>query len=192
MMILMALLLAGCNLPRPTAVSPGNVPVVPTSTTEGVVPPENPPPAGAATDTPTATFTPSPTASPTATNTPGGAVSFVSVTKSTDKIYWGACTPSEVTFTVTVSDPITVFSVVLFFHIKDKTTGAHPDYTPVAMSPLGNGVFSYVVKAVDVPSHALYVDAWLQYQFVATDRAGKNVGRTEVYPQEVTITGTCP
>jgi hypothetical protein len=63
-----------------------------------------------------------------------------------------------------------VASVVLFFHLEDKAGGASTPWTDgVAMESLGGGQYSYDLVSNTIPAFNSYPEAWLVYQFAATN-----------------------
>jgi len=164
---------------------------------------------------PTPTFTDTPTlissgptqtasSTPTSTNsigvlvtqstaTPIGLnVGFASVLISTTHIYWGACDPSQVTFTAQVTDASTAFNVVLFVRLKDSQSDDTTDWnTGIAMNDKGNGTFTFTLKAKAIDGYNSYSSAWVFYQLVSTDKQNNNLGRTQIYTQSLALS-PCP
>ena len=119
--------------------------------------------------TQTATFTQSPTETPTSTPT---GLAFGQPGLSGDHFYSGGagCGPLDLKLQVGVSDPAQVASVVLFFHLEDKAGGASTPWTDgVAMESLGGGQYSYDLVSNTIPAFNSYPEAWLVYQFAATN-----------------------
>jgi len=123
------------------------------------------------------TVTPMP--SPTSSK-PG--VGFFSLTYGPKKIYWGSCTPNSVTISATVDDPDEVFSVLLFYRVKDFKD---EDYTPwntgVVMLDRGQGVFTHSMVGSKIDGHDHYLRSWVYFQLVATNLKGEEIGRTRLY-----------
>ena len=123
------------------------------------------------------TVTPMP--SPTSSK-PG--VGFFSLTYSPKKIYWGACKPNSVTISTTVDDPDEVFSVLLFYRVKDYE---EEDYTPwntgIVMLDRGQGEFTHTMVGSEVDGHNHYLKSWVYFQLIATNIEGEEVGRTRLY-----------
>jgi hypothetical protein len=113
---------------------------------------------------------------------------------STDKFYYGSgCSPNEVTFTVTVSQPEKVFSVLLFVRLRSQKTGAtSPWNTGRSMRPLGGGQYEYPIGLSRVANYQDYSPAWLQYQFVLTDSRGDVVARSQVFTDKIKLERDCP
>jgi len=113
---------------------------------------------------------------------------------STDQIYYGGdCSPKDVTFDVTVSQPEKVYSVLLFVRLRNQKSGAQSAWnTGLAMRSLGGGRYEYKLRAVNVPSYKDYDPAWLQYQFVLTNTQGAVIGRTQIFLDKIKFQRVCP
>jgi hypothetical protein len=113
---------------------------------------------------------------------------------STDKFYYGpGCSPKEVTFTVTVSQPEKVLNVLLFVRVRSQVTGAtSPWNTGRTMRSLGAGQYEYPLGLSRIANYQDYAPAWLQYQFVLTDSRAEVVARTQVFTNEITLQRDCP
>jgi hypothetical protein len=147
---------------------------------------------------PTATFVPIPiyigknTATPFSSgppvfiSPPGPGEGFVSVTVAPNKIYWGICKTNKTTIRAKVQDPDEVWSVVIFIRAK---SAREEDYTPWttgnAMHDHRDGTFSYVMRGIEVEGHNHYRDSWVQFQLVATNADGEDVGRTQIYSESI-------
>ncbi len=148
------------------------------------------------TPTPRATSTPTPTATATPTPTPAvtltlGATSprlgFLSPRISADHFfYYGTCSPQQVMFQIGVTDPDQVFSMGLFVRSKEKSSGSLNPWGSFAMSPIGGGKYSFTLMSGDVPNYNAFAEAWLQYQFVANDKDGKPILRSDVF-RDITL-----
>ncbi len=133
------------------------------------------------TETPTTTLTPTTTRTltPTASST-AAALSF-SPQISTALFYYGSCDPNEVTIQVFVPGD-SVYSVVLFTHLQDQAGGGTTGWDEgTSMNPEGSSWFTRSVSSRNVTGAANYKNAWLLFQFVATNRSGKVIGRSAVY-----------
>ena len=113
---------------------------------------------------------------------------------STDQVYYGGdCSPKEVTFTVTASQPEKVYSVLLFIRLRNQKTDIRSTWNSgLAMRPLGKGRYEYRLRAVSVPSYQDYDPAWLQYPFVLTNTRGEAIARTEVFSDKIKFQRVCP
>lgn len=128
-----------------------------------------------------------PTSTPelTAMPTPSQSVPLGSPTFSTNPFYFegAGCGPKQVTIQI-MADPSNVYSVVLFYRLADADGPGRTEWTSVAMNPQGDGLFSRTLRSeVDVPGFAIYLESILQVQFVATDRLGNEVDRSDVYAE---------
>ena len=144
---------------------------------------------------PTATPLPTPTvvatATPVPTATPAGVplvatagLSFTQPGLSVDHFYSGGagCGPLDLKLQVQVSEPNRVSSVVLFFHLKDKSGGGSTPWNDgVVMEPQGSGVYSYDLLSKTIPAFNSYPEAWLVYQFAATGAGGQVLLRSPAY-----------
>jgi hypothetical protein len=181
------------NTPRPTATvtvtsTPTITPTVTPSPTVVHFPTQDP-------DLPTATFVPIPifsgintaTLASTPTSTRPGA-GFDSVLVSDKKIFWGSCKPNKAKITAIMEDPEAVVSVVIFVQLKSVKMD---DYTPWSsgnvMYKYNDGTYTYILKANDIEGHNHYRDSWVRYQLVATDKDGKEIGRTRIYAQSIQL-----
>ena len=145
-----------------------------------------------ATGSPVSTPTNTPTSSPTLTGTPDPAKLFSSVNLSAQVISPG-CEPKTVRFEVAPADPKT-YSVLLFIRLHYKTAGDRTSWNDgFAMKPL-NGKFIYDLRASSISDFNKFKDpvAWVQFQLVATDQSGAIIGRSDVFPDKLTISATCP
>ena len=139
---------------------------------------------GNATDTPTPTQVATITLTPTWTLTPSpsqpGEVTF-NREVSTNQFFYNGCNPDRVFLQVQVSDAVNVNSVVLF----QKLEGQGWD-SGTAMGNKGNGLFSVTIAGDSVPGHADVQNAAWLHQFVATDRSGNVIGRSQTF-NDVTL-----
>lgn len=100
--------------------------------------------------------------------------------------YRGTCGPKQLTVEIMTHDP-DVYSVVVFFRLRDQSSQATTDWISAAMSPLGDGNFRFSLSVEgDIPGFASFLQSFLQVQFVATDQDGNEVGRTDVF-SDVTV-----
>jgi hypothetical protein len=119
-------------------------------------------------------------------SSPSPGVGFLSVTVSPNKVYWGICKHNKVTIVARVEDEDEVQSVVIFVRVK---SAKKDDYTPWttgdAMHNHRDGTFSYVMEAIEIRGHNHYRDSWVQFQLVATDVDGVEVGRTQIFMESI-------
>jgi len=113
---------------------------------------------------------------------------FVAVTVSgTDFYKTPACEPISIKFTAQVGKPLEVEFVVLFVRFKSKQTGTTSDWTSIAMQNLGAGTFTHDLLADEMKGAASYKNAWVQYQFVATNSKTREIGRTAIFGERLTL-----
>lgn len=158
--------------------------------------------------TPTLTFTLTPTlvGQRTATFTPGSAPTpllststptiqmdgFISVLVSQREFYKGAiCQPASVKFTVQVANPHEAKFVALFVRLKSRNTGAISDWTSITMQTSGAGTFVHEVFSDEMKGVALFRNPWVEYQFVAVDANAREVGRTEIVKENLSMLDEC-
>lgn len=154
-------------------------------------------PAAAPTDVPTevpaaAPATEVPAVAPTPTSPPavGGAV-LVDITRSGD-IFSLRCSPSEITFTVKSVNPY-ITKVELYYRMTDTLNNISSSwYSAGYMDAQGGDIYSKVFSALDVNPNVRYAKGLLDYQFVALNKVGNVVGRTEKFQQLITFTLDCP
>jgi hypothetical protein len=113
---------------------------------------------------------------------------FISVDVSQNKIFWGSCKPNKAKVTAKVEDPKEVASVVIFVQLK---SAVKEDYTPWSTGDImfnyRDGTFSYMLQANEIEGHNHYKSSWIRFQLVATNAAGKEIGRTQIYIQLVAL-----
>lgn len=130
-----------------------------------------------------------PEATPTPTMTPL-ALAFGKPWFSTDHLFYyygGQCTPLEVKFQISITNPAPVESINMFFQLEDKASGEKTPWSPgFSMNPLGGGFYTRTVPALDIPGSNSFAEAWLRYQFVASDKGGAALLHSDVF-HDVTI-----
>lgn len=113
---------------------------------------------------------------------------FVSIAVSDEQFYKGkVCQPTSVKFTAQVSDPATAAFVVLFVRFKSKQTDVKSEWTSIAMQNIGAGTFTHELTSSEMKAVDLFENAWVQYQIVSTDSNSKQVGKTEVFSERLTL-----
>lgn len=108
---------------------------------------------------------------------------FNSVTLSASEFYIGNCEPSEVKFTAQVSKPEDVAHVDLFVRFKSITSGATSPWTSISMENLSAGTFTHTLVPEEMKAVDSFENPWVQYQLVATNRAIREVGRTQIFDE---------
>ena len=149
------------------------------------------PPPLTATVAPTVTATePAFTAGvPTATQPGLAGTGLDAVNLSATVFYWGACDPTTVTLTATVTNPAQVDDLVIFTRVADKTTGSVGGWDKgTSMTAVGSGVYSRTLNGVHM---GVSRDSWIQFQLVGTDSEKKVVARSSVYHDSLSLS-PCP
>jgi len=97
--------------------------------------------------------------------------------------FYGGCAPDRTDITLDVTDPSEEISyMLLFVRLVDKTSGAAGAWSEgLSMSKLGSTKFLFALTLDKMPDYDKFTDAWLQYQFVAYNKAQKEIGRSDVY-----------
>ncbi len=153
---------------------------------------------GAELFTPTSTFIALPTSTPgvpmgvAAANyfTPQS-VGFISVLFSYHVLYWdeGPCMPRDVKISAFVEDTTRTDKVLLFMRLRSKkNTLDMTDWGGGAvMVKADNGSFNYDIHTYNLKHYYYYPDAWIEYQLVSYDEEMHELGRTQVYDKNITL-----
>jgi hypothetical protein len=150
---------------------------------------------GIKTTTPTPEFTFTPDAvTPLFLITPNTATptfqmeGFLSVSISETEFYKGSqCTPTSVKFVAQVNDNVKSTIVDLFVRFKSKRTGATGEWTRITMQSIGAGTFTHDLVPEELKGLASFQNAWVQYQFVANTSRSREVGRTAIFGESLTL-----
>ena len=126
--------------------------------------------------------TQSPTMAPEAAAATPQGVYFTSVTKDTNKLVMANCGTFKLTLTAMVSDPVKVYSVQVYTRLWDTEGQGLSNWdTGHAMTPDGNGVFTFTFAGDKIPNPNGYEFTVLYYQFVAVDKNQNRLAKTDVY-----------
>ncbi len=113
---------------------------------------------------------------------------FISISTSSEVFYKGKeCQPVSVKFTTQVADPINTKFVVLFVRFKSRQSGATSEWTSITMQGAGVGTYAHDLVPSEMKAVDYFENAWVQYQFVATDSNSKEVGRTDTFSERLTL-----
>jgi hypothetical protein len=113
---------------------------------------------------------------------------FESIELSQGKIFYGVCKQNYTKMTVKVTDPQQVRRVYLFYRLESgKKPGDTTRWYGTVTYNDGGGYFLYTMWANNIPERKNFLNAWVQYQFVAEDSAGEIVGRTQVYTRNLVL-----
>lgn len=121
--------------------------------------------------------------SPAATNTPEG-LQLITVTKSTNKFYWGlnTCGPVKLTLTVQVSGGADVFQVVVFNRLwSSEGEGSAGWDSGYAMKPLGNGQYTFTYTETNVRNPRGQDRSEFHYQFVVMGKNSVRLFKSDPY-----------
>lgn len=185
-------------IPSVTLISAGytNTPDLFATSTQA---PTDTPPSG----TPRVTNTPipsrTPTTRPTITLEPidvslftPGPIPFTLVEKSTSQLVWGGtCDGSRsIKFVVQLIVPLRHLKyVTLWYRLQDKYSSRHTDWGGGAiMSDNDRGTYFYTIDLDQISGYKQYQDAWLQFQFVASNVFLHRLGSSVVDQNSVSVT----
>ncbi len=82
--------------------------------------------------------------------------------------------------------------VVLFVRFKSKQTETTSKWTGFSMQPFFGGVFTYELIPVEMKAVDSFENAWVEYQFVATDSNSLELGHTDIFSERVTLQNCVP
>jgi hypothetical protein len=117
---------------------------------------------------------------------------FVAVFTSADEFYKKGCEPGLVKFTAQVAKPIDVNFVVLFVRFKSKQTGNTSEWTSIGMQSMGAGTFSHDLLPDEMKGVDSFKNAWVEYQLVATNIDARELGRTAIFSEKLTLLNCVP
>ncbi|HEY5118326.1 MAG TPA: right-handed parallel beta-helix repeat-containing protein, partial [Anaerolineales bacterium] len=97
--------------------------------------------------------------------------------------FYGGCAPASADFSLVVLDPPEPIDyTLLFVRVVDKKSGAAGAWSEgLSMAMLGPTKFFFKLTLDKLPDYDKFTDAWLQYQFVAYNKAQKEIGRSDVF-----------
>lgn len=118
---------------------------------------------------------------------------FVSVLVSRYEFFKGAkCEPSSVEFTVQAANPVKTKYVLLFARFKSMRAERYGKWTSIPMQAIGAGTYFYELHSSDILEEVYFQTAWVEYQFVATNQAGREVGRTDIFKEKLAMRECIP
>jgi hypothetical protein len=134
----------------------------------------------ASTFTPFAQFTPS---TPTEIFNMQG---FVFVNISGPQFYKGRlCQPAFVKITAQAGLSNTAH-VLLFARFKSLKSETASEWTSIEMETIGGGTYVHDLYTDEMQEDEIfYQDNWVEYQIVATNSAGTEIGRTDIFKEKV-------
>jgi hypothetical protein len=117
---------------------------------------------------------------------------FTTITISGGRVFWGACAPSFVKISAHITDLSKIYIVTLWLRLANKTTGDTTDWGGGAiMTDDGKGNFAYSLTAKSFSHYREYIDAWGQYELVASDRYLNRIGASAQYLNNLSV-APCP
>lgn len=154
-------------------------------------------PTGTATSLPTALPTPGAPTGPSGDNyfTPQSR-GFLAILTSNSVIYWneGPCNPRNIMMSAFVEDLINTEKVFLFMRLREKKNTLNVTEWGAAalMVKAENGSFNYNIRTFNIRRYYYFTDAWLEYQLVAYNEDGEEIGRTPIYDHNITLVRCLP
>ena len=97
------------------------------------------------------------------------------------------CQPASVKITAQVMNPADASFVALFVRFKTKLSGVSSEWTKILIQTNGSGTFTHDLVPDEMKSVAFYQNAWVQYQFVAYNSKNKEIGRTGIFSESLTL-----
>ena len=117
---------------------------------------------------------------------------FTTITISGGRILWGVCEPSFVKVTAHIDDLSKVHIVTIWLRLANKKSGDTTDWGGGAiMNDDGKGNFVYTLTAKSFSHYREYIDAWGQYQLVASDRNLDRISASAQYLNNLSV-APCP
>ncbi|MDD2923288.1 MAG: hypothetical protein PHQ36_13465, partial [Anaerolineales bacterium] len=135
---------------------------------------KSPTPTSEDTATPTATITSAFDSVTPSTPTPIVKMEgFVSIKISSNVFYRGNdCEPTSVKFVVLTANSAKADFVVLSTRFISRATGVKSNWSGITMLGDGLGTYTYELLPEKMEAINAYIDPWVQFQFVATDKKG--------------------
>ncbi len=118
---------------------------------------------------------------------------FVSI-KTSSPIFYRTkeCDPASVKFTIQTARSANAGFVVLFARFVSKTSGAKSEWTSITMINEGLDVFTHELFPQEMLALDSYIDPWVEFQFVATSKSSKEVGRTGFFEKQLALSACIP
>ena len=118
---------------------------------------------------------------------------FDFVRTSSTMFYTGrGCEPTSVKFTAQTVGKTKASYVVLFVRLMSRTSGVKSEWTSITINNDGSNIFTYSLTSEEIKSVDAYQDPWVQYQLVATTADSKEVGRTGIFEEYLSLLRCVP
>jgi len=92
-----------------------------------------------------------------------------------------------VKFTAQAIDTVNTAYVVLFVRFKSKQSDVSSGWTSIKMDTIGAGTFVHDLTAEEMKGGVSFQDPWVQYQFVATKANTREIGRTDIFSERLSL-----
>ena len=108
---------------------------------------------------------------------------------SSNILYWGYCDdPHYVDFDVRLVNTVRVKYVLLFMRLVDKEGRQSTAWGGGAiMNKVDGSYYNYRVRPGNIAHYEEFKDAWIQYQIVVTTSSLRELARTPVYREDLTL-----
>jgi hypothetical protein len=118
---------------------------------------------------------------------------FLSVSISDKEFFKGElCQPTSIKFIAQVNNPSVSAIVDLYVRFNTKTAGVNGEWTRITMKSIGAGTHTYDLVPADIKGNLVFRNAWVQYQFVASTSKGREIGRTAIFKEALTLSDCNP
>lgn len=113
---------------------------------------------------------------------------FFSVLVSPNEFFKGRkCEPASAKFIVQVDNPLGVAHVLLFVRFKSLTAERAGKWTSIPMEAIGAGTYVHELYSDEMLEDAYFQTAWVQYQIVSTNARGRELGRTDIFKENLSM-----
>jgi len=118
---------------------------------------------------------------------------FIFINTSLAEFYKGnICEPFTVKITAQILDRDAVKYVLLFARFKSTTAERYGKWTSIPMETIGAGTYVHDLTSDQVKEDEYFQNAWLEYQIVATNAAGAEIGRSAIFKDRIKMLACIP
>lgn len=120
---------------------------------------------------------------------------FVTIMYSGSVLYWneGPCWPRNIKVSAFVEDRANTDKVILFMRLREKKNTLHfTDWGGGIMVKAENGSFEYNIRSFNLDDFYLFKDAWIEYQLVSYDDHMNELGRSQIFDRNFTLSRCMP